>query len=154
VGETEWTAEVARDGDGRFRVQTRTGEMTVAAERLAGGVIRLHTAEGETLAIVTAAAGRRFVHVAGDDWVLERVEATARGSGGEHALTSPMPGLVVRVHVEAGDRVEPGEPLVTVEAMKMEHVLRAPHGGTVARVDCTQGEMVEAGVPLVELEAG
>src|SRR5262249_60526835 len=80
-GEREWAAEVARDGEGRFRVKTGAGEIMVAAEPLGGGALRLTTPDGATMAIVTAAAGRRFVHVGGDDWVLNRVEAAGRGSG-------------------------------------------------------------------------
>jgi len=156
LGEREWNAEVTRDGEGRVRVKTGAGEITVAAEPLSGGALRLTTSDGAAVAIVTALAGRRLVHVAGDDWVLDRVEAAARGpaSAGEHALASPMPGLVVKVHVAAGESVEKGAPLITVEAMKMEHVIRAPHPGGIARVEVAPGQMVEAGVPLVELSAG
>ena len=152
-GNREWTVEISCDGANRFRIRVGDTEQLVEADGLAGGGLRLRMAQGDVVAIVTAHGGRRYVHLGGNDWLLERVEGsgrTARGSA-EHALTSPMPGLVVKVHVQPGDRVEKGAALLTVEAMKMEHVLRAPHAGTVARVGCTQGQMVEAGVALVEL---
>ena len=65
---------------------------------------------------------------------------------------SPMPGLVRRVHVQAGDRVETGALLLVLEAMKMEHSLTAPRDGRVAEALVAEGAQVEAGAPLVRLE--
>jgi 3-methylcrotonyl-CoA carboxylase alpha subunit len=87
------------------------------------------------------------------DFVLEREVAgrpRARAHGG--GLEAPMPGVVTRVHVAAGDQVRQGQPLVAIEAMKMEHVLRAPRDGKVRAVAAQPGEMVSGGVALVELE--
>jgi propionyl-CoA carboxylase alpha chain len=66
-------------------------------------------------------------------------------------LLAPMPGTVAAVAVAAGDEVEQGALLVTLEAMKMEHRITAPHGGTVAEVRVTTGEVVAAGAVLVVL---
>jgi 3-methylcrotonyl-CoA carboxylase alpha subunit len=65
---------------------------------------------------------------------------------------SPMPGLVRRVHVAAGDSVVRGAPLAVLEAMKMEHVLTAARDGRVAEVLVSEGAQVEAGAPLIRLE--
>jgi propionyl-CoA carboxylase alpha chain len=67
-------------------------------------------------------------------------------------LTCPMPGLLVRLHVAEGDRVEPGQMLASVEAMKMENLLRATRGGTVARVAAAEGETLARGALILELE--
>jgi biotin carboxyl carrier protein len=69
------------------------------------------------------------------------------------ALEAPMPGRVTAVKAKAGQRVERGEELLVVEAMKMENALRAPRGGVVRAVHVTPGEMVAPGRPLVEIEA-
>jgi 3-methylcrotonyl-CoA carboxylase alpha subunit len=71
----------------------------------------------------------------------------------EGSLLTPLPGTVVAVHVTAGQGVDRGAPLVTVEAMKMEHTLTAPHAGTVTRVPFGVGERVAAGAVLAELSA-
>ena len=65
------------------------------------------------------------------------------------SLHAPMPGRVIRVEVEAGDRVEAGQILLVMEAMKMEHTLRAPNSGTISEIDCAPGDQVEAGAVLV-----
>jgi pyruvate carboxylase subunit B len=66
-------------------------------------------------------------------------------------LRAPMPGLIVRVAVRVGERVEAGAGLVVVEAMKMENELRAPHSGVVTAVYVAAGAAVEKGAPLVTL---
>ena len=67
-------------------------------------------------------------------------------------LTCPMPGLLVRLHVAAGDHVEPGQMLASVEAMKMENLLRATRGGMVARIAVAEGETLAQGAVILELE--
>jgi propionyl-CoA carboxylase alpha chain len=67
-------------------------------------------------------------------------------------LLSPMPGLLVRLHVREGDAVEPGQPLATVEAMKMENILRAQRGGTVKAVAASEGMTLAADAVILELE--
>jgi biotin carboxyl carrier protein len=64
-------------------------------------------------------------------------------------LKAPMPGLVTKVLVSAGDSVTPGTPLVVMEAMKMENELRAQGEGTVAEVKIDPGQPVEQGQILI-----
>ena len=63
-----------------------------------------------------------------------------------------MPGRVVEVRVQPGDRVEAGQPMIVLEAMKMQNEIQAERAGTVSRVFVTAGEAVEGGDPLVEVE--
>jgi propionyl-CoA carboxylase alpha chain len=67
-------------------------------------------------------------------------------------LLSPMPGLLVALHVAAGDKVEAGQPLATVEAMKMENILRAQRSGAVSKVGAKVGETLAADAVILELE--
>src|SRR5690606_13712447 len=67
-------------------------------------------------------------------------------------LLSPMPGLLVALHVAEGDAVEPGQPLATVEAMKMENSLRAQRAGTVKAVTASEGMTLAADAVILELE--
>ena len=63
-----------------------------------------------------------------------------------------MPGLIVRVTVNAGDVVRMGQGVVVMEAMKMENELRAPANGTVKQVLVAPGNAVEKGAVLLEIE--
>jgi acetyl/propionyl-CoA carboxylase alpha subunit len=71
---------------------------------------------------------------------------------GPAPLVAPMPGLIVRVNVKAGDRVGQGQGLVVMEAMKMENELRAVAAGTVKHVHASVGKAVEKGTVLIEME--
>ena len=67
-------------------------------------------------------------------------------------LICPMPGLLVVLHVGAGDSVEAGQPLAVVEAMKMENILRAEKSGTVKTVNAAQGESLAVDAIILEME--
>ncbi len=67
-------------------------------------------------------------------------------------LICPMPGLLVALHVGAGDKVEAGQPLATVEAMKMENILRAEKSGTVKSVNAAQGDSLAVDAVILEME--
>ena len=67
-------------------------------------------------------------------------------------LLAPMPGLLTRLNVEAGDHVEPGQPVAVMEAMKMENILRAPKAATVKATPVKAGESVAVDQVIVEFE--
>jgi biotin carboxyl carrier protein len=63
-----------------------------------------------------------------------------------------MPGTVIAIKVSTGGRVAAGEPLGTLEAMKMEHTLTAPHDGVVTDIGAAIGEQVPIGAQLFVIE--
>jgi acetyl/propionyl-CoA carboxylase alpha subunit len=83
-------------------------------------------------------------------------EAVARhlhGPDAEHsAVVAPMPGTVIRVLVAEGERVQPRQPLVVLEAMKMETPLVSPYEGVVLRLHVAEGDRVAGGAVVAELE--
>jgi acetyl-CoA/propionyl-CoA carboxylase, biotin carboxylase, biotin carboxyl carrier protein len=79
--------------------------------------------------------------------------ANAHGPVAEQSsLTAPMPGTVVKVLVAKGETVEPRQPLVVLEAMKMETPIVSPYEAVVKAVHVTEGDRVAGGTVLVELE--
>jgi biotin carboxyl carrier protein len=81
---------------------------------------------------------------------------SGQNSGGHHhgvaQIVAPMPGKVVRVHVEAGATVEKGTGVVVVEAMKMQNELKSPRAGMVVAVNVKAGDTVNAGDVLAVLD--
>ena len=67
-------------------------------------------------------------------------------------LLAPMPGLLVRLDVAVGDKVEAGQPLAVVEAMKMENILRSQKTATVKAIEAKQGESLAVDQVILELE--
>jgi acetyl/propionyl-CoA carboxylase alpha subunit len=79
--------------------------------------------------------------------------AHEHGPGAERSLlTAPMPGTVIRVLAQAGGRVEPRQPLLVLEAMKMETPIVSPYEAVVKTVHVKEGDQVAGGALLVELE--
>lgn len=91
-----------------------------------------------------------------DEFAAEVIDPRAwsgrRHSGGEaegrQQIAAPMPGKVIRVLVKAGERVEAGQGLIVVEAMKMQNEVRSPKSGVVEKVLVQEGQAVNAGEVL------
>jgi acetyl/propionyl-CoA carboxylase alpha subunit len=78
--------------------------------------------------------------------------AAGAAAGEQSALTAPMPGTVIKVLATAGDRVEPHQTLLLLEAMKMETPVVSPYAAVVRAVHVAEGDRVAGGALLVELE--
>jgi biotin carboxyl carrier protein len=91
--------------------------------------------------------------------VVDEREKRLREAGGEmvtangdYVLEAPMPGLVVKVPVTAGDHVDSGDVLVILESMKMQNELKSPHAGTVSEVFIEEGASVEKRDAMLVIE--
>ncbi len=91
----------------------------------------------------------------GQSWSFTRwrADGLAAGGAGDGAILSPMPGRIIAVAVTEGQAVSTGQPLVTLEAMKMEHVLTAPFDGVVTDLKAETGGQVAEGIALVRIVA-
>ena len=69
-----------------------------------------------------------------------------------NAITAPMPGQIVDVHVKSGDQVNSGQEVCSLEAMKMKNAIRSPRAGVVASVEVTAGQKVAYGEVLIKFE--
>jgi biotin carboxyl carrier protein len=65
------------------------------------------------------------------------------------ALAAPMPGVILELHVKAGDRVERGQPVAVLDAMKMHNLIGAPRAGVIAEVCVAAGQAVGHGDTIV-----
>lgn len=76
------------------------------------------------------------------------------GAGSSDRITSPMPGQIKLVSAKTGDRVNVGDVLMVMEAMKMEHTLCAPYDAVIREITVEAGDQVEGGSVLILFESG
>ena len=81
-----------------------------------------------------------------------RHAAGTKAGGGPAEVVAPMPGSILAVHVVAGDRVEAGDSIATLEAMKMEHAVAATVAGIVTELAARPGDHVARGDVLAVVE--
>ena len=120
---------------------------TVAAQALTGA------GDGGGPRWALGAVGERVEVEAVDERTrgIQALTSRREGRPGGGQVRAPMPGLVVRLEVQEGQRVAAGAPLIVVEAMKMENELRAPRAGRVSKIHVKRGAAVERGAILVTL---
>ena len=70
-------------------------------------------------------------------------------TGAGDPVNAPMPGTILKVNVNNGDKVKAGQVLVVLEAMKMENEILSPKDGTVTQVLVNRGASVDTGAPMV-----
>lgn len=136
--------DAALIGDRRVPFTVRRSAGEVESLEIDGRVVPVRAARSGT-AVLVWAAGR----------ICQIRPAASRAARPEHALDllSPMPGRLLRILAPQGARVERGQPILVLEAMKMEHVIRATEAGRLVRVSFGEGDLVEAGALLAEIEA-
>jgi 3-methylcrotonyl-CoA carboxylase alpha subunit len=132
------------------------GETTLArGKKLDGDRFAVELDDRRLIAGVVTVDDKRSVFLQGSTYNLLRDDPLHRVDAGDShggGLTAPMPGKVVALLAQAGQRVEKGTPLLILEAMKMEHTITAPAAGTVKAFCYAAGEQVADGAELVEFE--
>ena len=78
-------------------------------------------------------------------------EAADSAATGSKAIKSPLPGVIVAVKVNAGDKIKAGDVVAVLEAMKMENEIQSEYDGTVASVNVSQGDSILEGAVIVSL---
>jgi geranyl-CoA carboxylase alpha subunit len=157
LGRSIHDLEIVRERDGGYVASLDGGEHRFEIDELGRDSIRFRGnglmqsarffRDGDRLYIL-----HRGVTFAVRDLTLAApAAATATGSDGK--VRAAMNGRVVAVLVKAGERVAAGQPVMTLEAMKMEHVHVAPIAGVISAIDVAEGEQVTTGKIVVEIEA-
>lgn len=105
--------------------------------------------------VVTVELGGKTYQVRLEDQYDQLVDQLGLKKTSRHQakdIKAPMPGLVLKIEVEVGQRVAPGDPLLILEAMKMENVIKADAEGTVKSVQASEGQAVDKGQLMIEME--
>ncbi len=128
-------ADVVEVADGTYSVLVSGHAYEVRVEPVPGG-LRVH------------AGAREFRAEIEDPRAWRGRRAGTLEAEGRQEIIAPMPGKVVRLLVTQGQKVEGGQGLMVVEAMKMQNEIRSPKSGIVERIVVIEGQAVNAGEPL------
>jgi biotin carboxyl carrier protein len=79
-------------------------------------------------------------------------QCLVEAAGGLITVKAPLPGLILDLKVNAGDKVKPGDVLLVIETMKMENNVVSPRAGTIKEIPAKKGDTVNEGAPLVVIE--
>jgi 3-methylcrotonyl-CoA carboxylase alpha subunit len=129
-------------GSLRFTRAGETIDIDFAGQRFSASVY----ASGETDHVFTERGATQIL-------AIDLLAHAGEGEADTGRLTAPMPGKVVSFSVKAGDKVNKGQALAVMEAMKMEHTIVAPADGTVAELLYAPGDQVAEGAELLSLRA-
>jgi biotin carboxyl carrier protein len=155
-GERTYVLELERDAAG-WRVTLDGRPVAVDAVEIAPNTLSvLLDGQSFEISVTPSLDGKLILQTGLQEFIAEVIDPRAwsgrrhshvEAEGRQHVL-APMPGKVVRLLVKAGDRIEAGQGLLVVEAMKMQNEIRSPKGGTVERVLAKEGQPVNAGEVL------
>jgi len=95
--------------------------------------------------LLVSVAGREFSVAVRDPRAWRRKHGGSVASEGRQQVLAPMPGKVVRILAKTGDKIEAGQGILVVEAMKMQNEVKAPKSGQVERISVAEGQSVNAG---------
>ncbi len=152
----QWQAWLARTAQG-YRLLHEGASHTVALAP--AGDHATPTLDGAATPVVLAVAGDRvWLHIDGmaHEVVLHDPVAllgAADGQATSGTILAPMPGTVIAVAVQPGDRVSAGDTLLVIESMKLETAIKAPRDGAVATLGFAAGQSFERDAVLATLES-
>ncbi len=157
LGDGVEEVDIVRNRDGGYLASRDGGEQRFEIDELGRDAIRFRTdglmesarflRDGDRLYILHHGAT-----IAVRDLTLAAPES-ATAAGGDGKVRAAMNGRVVAVLVKPGEQVAIGQPVMTLEAMKMEHVHTAGVAGTISSIDVSEGEQVTTGKIVVEIVA-
>ena len=141
---------IATIGDERYLVESNDKYLRIDGQQVRAVTAQSNAPRQEEPTVYVALDGRTYE--------LKRVTDSGtrrRGSGAKDSgLTAQMPGQVTGIQVAEGDRVEKGQTLLMLEAMKMEIKIAAPCNGTVRQILVKIGETVDRSQQLIDIEEG
>ncbi len=151
-----FTVDLTKEKD-KFRAWLGEDEYQISDLEIKDNMVSF-TTRGELFRIYFARGKEsNYMSIDGELFTIEAAQKSKPGAKGisvkeENSVASPMPGLLVKLPVAIGDKVEAGVTLAIVEAMKMQNELRAQSDGVVKRINFKEGDQVDAFVPIVELD--
>ena len=153
INNTRRIIELERDAN-RWRISLDGVAVDADAVEIAPNVFSvLLNGKSHEIRVTPTATGALILQTGGNEFTAEFIDPrawrgrhhTALEAKGRQQIVAPMPGKIVRVLVRTGEKVQAGQGLLVVEAMKMQNEIRSPKSGSVGRLLVKEGQPVNAG---------
>jgi biotin carboxyl carrier protein len=160
INKTQRVVELERDG-GTWRISLDGEIVDADAVEIASNILSiLLNGKSYEIRVTPTPTGALTLQTGRHEFIAEVADPRAwRGrrhgaieAEGRQQILAPMPGKIVRVLVQAGEKIEAGQGLLVVEAMKMQNEIRSPKNGTVERLLVKEGQPVNAGEVLAWID--
>ncbi len=155
-GDTVYEIAIERDEDG-YRALVNGQSYKVELLDAQAGQISLRFQDRPLILYWASQGDQKWISANGCAYLLQKPSARRAGHAGdtaeEDSVRAPMPAQVRSLQIQEGDRVEKGQTLMILEAMKMEIRVRAPHAGHLVRLLITEGQTVDRGQILAEVSS-
>jgi biotin carboxyl carrier protein len=147
------------DSDGAIKGKINDTEFNRTAIKISENCLLLIDGDTVRKAYIAGSGDKLYAHIDGRVIALGKIDEDrktfnkeALEFGAKDHVSTPMPGKVVKILVEVGEKVTLKQPLVIVESMKMENELKSPTNGTVKSIHFAAGDLVGTDQPIVKLE--
>jgi acetyl/propionyl-CoA carboxylase alpha subunit len=154
LGDAYYTVTAHRHGDDYTAIINDGEPLRARLEHIGEEDYRV-VINGQSTTVKLVSHGEQtFVHAFGRNFeldVIDPVDRAAEQSGSSSAVKAPMPGLMIEVNVKPGQQVSAGEPLLSIESMKIMTVVKAWRDGVIESVSYAEGDAFEKNAVLVAM---
>ena len=154
--------EVLEQKGSLYRVKIDDKEYELDVEKVEDGVYSvIHEGASVNMEMIEGDTANKYnVNAEKEHYDVEIIDAASRYrsasggdlEGGDRFISSPMPGKVVKILVSEGDKVEKGQTVIIISAMKMESEYKSVFDGVVKKVFVNEGDTTESNASLIEIE--
>ena len=153
--------EVLEQNGSVYRVKIDDKEYELDVEKVEeGGYSVIYGNNSVNMELMEGDAANKYqVNAGNENYDIEIIDAASKYrttlggelEGGDNFISSPMPGKVVKILVAEGDKVEKGETVIIISAMKMESEYKSLFDGVIKKVFVNEGDTTEAHASLIEI---
>ena len=154
LGKEFYTVTAHRHGENYTTIIGENDALSTRLEQLDGVNYKVIINGAATPVKLITHGEQLFIHAFGRNFeleVIDPVDNAAEKSGSSSVVKAPMPGIMVEVSVQPGQRVIAGEPLLSIESMKIMTVIKAWRDGEIEAVNYAEGEAFDKNAVLVAM---
>jgi len=142
IGKTEYELNVAKTSNGIYSIlhDGKSYDISVVREK------------NHKNYIVNSAAHSYKVEIIDAETKFQKLKRKDDSDNGDNTIVSPMPGKIVKILVNEGQKIEAGETAIIISAMKMESEFKAKRKGVVIKINVKEGDIVEGGKKLIVIK--